>query len=166
MRKILFIISITMLLVGCGPARPTDMPETFPCKINVVNAGTPLSGVDVSLFRAEGNGALSITAHTNSNGVADIKTAWGSYITSGVPTGTYKVTLMKYVVLPDDGITEAQKEKFTPEEAEEYEKKRNEEIDKLRVIPKQLSDSKTTPYEIKIVDNSGAELTIDIAKTQ
>jgi hypothetical protein len=163
MRSFLFIVLAILFFSGCGPTRPEAMPNTFPCKITILQDGVSLSGIDVALFRAEGNGPLSISAYTNSNGVANIKTAWGNYSTSGVPAGTYKITLVKHVALPDDGVTEEQKEQFTLKEAEAYEKKRNEEIDKLRLIPKQMSSPETTPFEITVIEKSRAELTLDIA---
>jgi hypothetical protein len=166
MRSFLFMISIMLFFSGCGPTRPEAMPKTFPCKITILKDGVPLSGIDVSLFNTKEKGALSISAYTDSNGVANIKTAWGNYSTSGVPAGSYKITLMKHIALPDDGVTEEQKEQFTPKEAEAYEKKRHAEIDKLRVIPKQLSSPETTPFEIAVIEKSGAELTIDIAGIQ
>jgi hypothetical protein len=57
-------------------------------------------------------------------------------------------------------------ENFTPEQAEQYEKKRNDEIDKLSIIPRLLSNPATTTYQIEVVENSGAELIIDIANTK
>jgi hypothetical protein len=168
MKTRFFCLSISVILVlcigGCGPARPAGMPQTAPCKITVLKNGQPMSDIDVSLTRVEGNGALSITAYTNSNGVANLKTSWGSYLVSGAPVGKCKVTITKHVSLPPDGVTDAQLEKFTPEEAEASEKKRESEIDKLRQIPKQFSILDTTPFEIVIEEKTGGSLTIDIEK--
>jgi hypothetical protein len=159
-------LAIPMILFssGCGTARPKEMPKTAPCTITVVKDGVPISGVDVSLFRSEGNGSLTISAYTNMNGVATIQTTWGNYSTQGAPVGTCKVTLTKHVSTPSDGVTDAQIEKFTPQEAEEYEKKREAEIDKLRPIPKHFSAQNTTPLEIVIEEKNGAKMTVDLNK--
>jgi hypothetical protein len=158
------MIPVILLFSGCGPTRPEGMPKTAPCTITVLKDGVPVPDVDVSLFRAEGNGALSISAYTNSSGVAKIKTAWGKYRTQGAPVGICQVTLTKHVALPPDGVTEAQMERFTPQEAAAYEKKREADIDKLRPIPKHFSSSNTTLLEIIIDEKNGAELTVDIGK--
>jgi hypothetical protein len=157
------IVSV-LSVYGCGPARPTGMPQTAPCEIRVLKNGVPMQGVDVSLFREEGNSALSIMAYTDSNGIAKIKTSWGNYTTNGAPIGKSKITLTKHVELPSDGVTDSQIEKFTPEEATAYEEKREAEIDKLRPIQKQFSNFETTPFEIIVDEKNGGNLTIDIEK--
>ncbi|MDR1290689.1 MAG: hypothetical protein LBK06_05775 [Planctomycetaceae bacterium] len=164
LRFFCLLILIVLVSTACGPARPEGMPKTAPCKIIVLKNGLPLSEVDVSLFREGGNGAISIMAYTDSNGIANIKTSWGTYKTNGAPIGKCKVTLTKHVSFPSDGVTAAQIENFTPEEAAAYEEKREAEIDKLRPIQKQFSNSETTPFEIIIEEKSGASLTIDIGK--
>ncbi|MDR2169272.1 MAG: Ig-like domain-containing protein [Planctomycetaceae bacterium] len=161
---LLILVVLILSVCGCGPARPAGMPQTAPCQITVLQNGQPMSGVDVSLMRADGNGALSITAYTNSSGVANIKTSWGNYIANGAPIGKCKITLTKHVSLPFDGVTDSQIEKFTPEEAEAYEKKREADIDKLRPIQKLFSNFETTPFEITIKEKTGGNLTIDVAK--
>jgi hypothetical protein len=164
MRSILLMIPMVFVFSGCGSTRPETMPNTVPCTITVLKSGVPVSGVDVAFFRTEGNGALSIGAKTDSNGNAIIQTAWGTYKTLGAPIGKAKVTLIKHVALPPDGVTEEQKEQFTPQEANAYEKKRNEEINKLRVISKLFENPDTTPFEINIAEKSGEKMTIDIDK--
>ena len=97
----LFLFFVVLTLVGCN-RRPAGMPATFPCKITIVNGGTPQVGYDVSLYSVTGNGSLSISARTNSSGVANIKTQLTDYVAQGAPEGTYKVTVEKHLELPSD----------------------------------------------------------------
>jgi hypothetical protein len=163
MKHFILFLPLLLLLVGCNGGKPAGFPKTAPCEITVLKNGTPQPGVEVLLaLQPNGNGALVVSANTDSNGKAELQTRWARYVRKGVPLGTSKITLVKHANLPDDGMTDEKLARMSPKEALAYEKKRTAEIDALREVPKQLSSPKTTPLEITI-DEKGTKLTVDIA---
>jgi hypothetical protein len=158
MQKIILPVSLIFIsiLFGCQ-RRPEAMPEVVPCTITVLKNGEPFEGVDVSLHKPEGNGTLSMMAFTNSQGVAKIYTHLTTYKESGVPVGTYKVTVDKPVKL----VQAKEYPEFTKKQREAYKAKLEAENEKLRIIPKKLTQPSTTPFEI-IVDSKDGECTIEL----
>ncbi|MDR2440945.1 MAG: carboxypeptidase-like regulatory domain-containing protein [Planctomycetaceae bacterium] len=158
----IFVISFILFLPvfsGCRQQRPEGMPATVPCQITVLKNGVPLAGIDVSLHLPEGNGTLSFMALTNAQGIARIQTHSVSYKESGVPVGNYKVTIDKPVQLPPDGVDDS---KLSGKELNDYLTKREAELEKIRIVPKWLTVSTSTPLEIKAEAPTGGELTIDL----
>ncbi len=150
-------------VVGCGPARPKEMPETAPCSVSVLKDGQPVADVVVSLYREEGNGSMLIEGTTNSSGVAKIKTRWGAYMTNGVPVGTLKVTIDKYVAVPDETVTAEESAMWTPQQSAKYERERQALIDSLRVIPKTIADVTLTPLTVSVAPSTGATLEVELS---
>jgi hypothetical protein len=160
MRHLLTILFFcAIVLAGCSK-RPANMPATIPCTITIVNGGTPQAGYDVGLHSVTGNGSLSIMAYTNSSGVAEIRTRLANYAASGAPAGTYKVTVEKQVQLPPDDIKALSQ--MSDDERNAYSIKRAAEAEKLRVVPVKLTQSKTTPFEIKLEPGGSNQWTFDL----
>ncbi|MDR3196971.1 MAG: hypothetical protein LBU34_03790 [Planctomycetaceae bacterium] len=155
----IFVIISLLVFSGCQQQRPEGMPKTVPCQITVLKNGVPQEGIDVSLHSPEGNGTLSITALTNSQGIAKIQTQSASYKESGAPVGKYKVVIDKPVQLPPDGVDDS---KLSGKELDDYLTKRETELEKIKVIPKRLTVSASTPLEIKVDTQTGGELIIDL----
>ena len=105
------------------------------------------------------NGSLTVGAITNSSGVAEIRTQLANYSASGAPAGKYKVTVEKYVQLPPDGVDEA---RLPSDQVKAYYAKRNEELEKLRVVPVRLTRSGTTPFEIILEPGGNGQWTFDL----
>jgi hypothetical protein len=93
-----------------------------------------------------------------------ITTAWGNYKTNGAPVGVCKVTVDKYFEMPAPPKTMDEEPKWSPEQWDKYERDYHADIDKRRIIPKHLTESATTPFEITIVEKTGGMITIDVAK--
>jgi len=155
-------ITLVPFIIGCGSARPKEMPETVPCKITVLDNGKPIQGAVVTLYNKTVSGSLLIEGMTNASGVAEIKTTWGSYTTKGAPLGTSQVTVDKYVEVPPSTVTEKEMERWTSEQGAKYEREREEMIDKLRIIPKEIALISSTPLSITVESGAGAALTVDI----
>jgi hypothetical protein len=149
---------ILILFAGCNN-RPAEMPDTFPCKITVVNDGVPLAGCNVGLYSVTGNGSLSIMATADTSGVAEICTRFANYTAKGAPAGTYKVTVEKHASLPPDGVDVT---KLSEDEKSDYLVKRMAEAEKQRVVPVALTSSTTTPFEIQLAPGGTSQWTFDV----
>ncbi len=158
----LVFLAVISIVVGCGPARPKEMPETAPCTVTVTQAGQPMADVVVSLYREGGNGSMLIEGTTNTSGVAKIRTRWGDYTTNGAPVGTHKVTVDKYVEVPPETVTPEESALWTAQQGEKYERERQALIDSLRIIPKQIADITYTPLSVSVVSSTGGSLTIEV----
>jgi len=155
----LFVVFFVLLtFIGCS-RRPAAMPATFPCQITITDGGTPQVNYDVGLHSVTGNGSLSIKAHTNSSGVAAIKTQLADYIAKGAPAGSYKVTVEKQVELPPDGVDTS---KLSRDELTLYLIKRSAEAENYRVVPVQFSKADSTPFGLKIEKGGKTQWTFDL----
>ena len=158
----LTFVAAVLLFIGCGPARPTDMPTTAPCTITVLDGGKPMRGVSVVLFYAEGSASLVIGGMTNASGVAEIKTTWGNYTAKGAPIGVSKVTVDKSFEIPPETVTPEESARWTPAQGAKYERERMEMVDKLRIIPAAISDISLTPLSVSVESRTGGSLTIEV----
>ena len=149
---------IVLAFAGCSH-RPKGMPETLTCKIVVVNDGKPQVDYFVRLHLADGNGALTIMASTNSSGVAEIQTCMADYTTKGAPAGAYKVTIDKPVELPPDGVDTSQ---LSHSDLAAYHGKRKAEAEKLRIVPLHLTQFDTTPFEFTLEKGGESQWTFDL----
>jgi hypothetical protein len=159
MKTLAFLLSFCVIFafVGCG--RPAGMPATIPCKVILVNDGIPQADYDVSLRSVSGNALLSITARTDSSGVADFRTQYTDYIAKGAPEGTYKVLIDKRVELPPDGVDVS---RLLQAERDAYGAKRAKEAEKLRVISVLLTKENSTPFEITLSKDGESQWTFDL----
>lgn len=165
--KLLSICSIFLLLLlflGCGPARPEGLPELHPCTITVVDGSKPMSGISVSFLRHGGQGAWSLGGLTNSSGILQARTVFGSYEGRGVPAGTYAVVLNEKFNFPVElDLTVDQMLSLSPEESAKHTQKRDEFIAANRTLPPSVCDPDNSPLELT-VDESGGTLVIDLSK--
>jgi len=140
MRALTFLtfIAVVPLITGCGAARPDNMVDTAPATITVLQNGSPMSGVVVTLFLDGGNPSLVARSTTDGSGDAVIRTSLGDYTTSGAPVGVNKVTLDKEFEIPPSRLTPDQVSDLTAAQAEAYEQERREALAKARIIPADL----------------------------
>ena len=152
---------VVIVSVSCN-RRPAGMPETFPCKITVLNNGVPMPECDVRLHRSDGNGSLSIMADTDTSGVAVIRTRFAHYTATGSPEGVFKVTIAeKQIQLPPDGV-DVSKTPMSWDEQAAYFAKRKEEAEKYRIVPVHLTAAATTPLEIKLEKGGTSQWSFDV----
>ena len=157
-----FVVSIPFM-IGCGASRPDDMVDTVPCTITVMQNGTPVSGVMVTLYLEGGNPSLVPRGTTDSSGNAVIKTSLGAYTTNGAPIGKCKVTLDKEFVMPESSLTPDQVSDLTAEQAEKYSQERKAAIDKARIIPTKIASVATTPLSVTVAADGGT-LTVELSE--
>jgi len=166
MRTFTFLtfLAAVPFIAGCGASRPADMVETAPCTITVLQNGSPLSGVVVTLFLEGGNPSLVPRGTTDSSGNAVIRTTLGTYTTDGAPVGTCKVTLNKDFEVPPSPLTPDQISDLNAEQAAAFERERREAADKARIIPASISSIASTSISLTVEAGSGGTLTVDISE--
>jgi len=160
--RYLYLLSL-LLLIGCRQ-QPSELQNLKPVTITVVNDGSPVDGVLVSLTNKDPQGAQSNSAVTDSNGTAVVATTIRTQIAKGAAPGTYIVSFDKTPELPSELIpTEAESE--LPENVQmDKQRKREDFVEKNRVIPKVLESYRTSPIELSVDKKIGAQLTVDLAK--
>jgi hypothetical protein len=149
-----------VLLSGCSH-RPAGFPVLFPCRITVTNNGKPMPNVYVSFTAVNGQGSWGINGQTNSSGVATPTTSWATYSDTGVPAGNYTLSLEEVVILPDGKTIEDFKQ-MSYEEAIRYSNEEAKAMEKLRVIPRHLSDSNKSPLKFTVQESGKNEFVIEI----
>ncbi|MDR0336064.1 MAG: carboxypeptidase-like regulatory domain-containing protein [Planctomycetaceae bacterium] len=153
---ILIFSCLFFATVGCG--KQTNMPKLVPCHITVTDNGVPVAGARISMADESSAESLAINGITDSFGVAKMRTTYTKYTASGVPQGTFKVAIDKEPPnLPPQNVTDDMNE----QQADAAMKKWEEEVDQLRIIPKNLIFISTTPITLEIKEKSN--LNIDIA---
>lgn len=158
---IVFVCLTGICLCGCtGQQKPDGFPETVSFGITVTKSGSPVVGARVTLYSESGSD-LAIGGLTRSDGSVDLATTRGSYSQKGAPLGTFKVTVNKEKVVPDE-MSEEERAKLAPQEAVAYQKKLNEQKKKLpHVIPLQFTSLEKTPLTVTISSNGSATLNVD-----
>jgi hypothetical protein len=167
MRTFLLFYTLTMPLfwVGCGGVPvPDELKNLCPVTITVIDSDQAMEGVSVALFAKTSGGAWASRGVTNEKGVAVIQTSRSSYTGKGVPAGDYKVTLIKTVNFPPELEPQETDQNLPPQAVAAKEKKRNDFLEKNRIIPKLLELSDTSPVELTVASQTGATLIIDLSK--
>ena len=153
-----FLISFTTFLmiltfIGCAKKMPPGLPPLVPCKVKVHDNGRPLAMIGISFERTEGQ-SWGLNGVTDSNGVAVAKTIIGSFHASGIPAGSYRMTLSERIELPPELIDD--NDPKMPARQQKY-------FDEHRTLPAILCNSFRTPLELVVTESSG-EMVVDIAK--
>ncbi|MDR0610085.1 MAG: hypothetical protein LBG58_08250 [Planctomycetaceae bacterium] len=125
-----FVLTFIVLFIffGCHfvPAVPDGFPKNlYPCKLTILQNGTPLQGARVALVHQDENQKnWGISGISDTEGVVQLYT-YGKW--QGAPKGKFKVTIVKHLV---EG----------PE---------NKEIT-YTLINEQFAEPETTPLELEI----------------
>jgi len=136
------------LFCGCSDqsSRPSDLPPLFPCTVLILQDGKPLEGAFVE-FHAVTEQKYQPAAFTDASGNAVILT----YGFSGVPSGTYKVTVIRNI--DDDHVyrTDADGEQALVS------------YNIYKTVEDLYSSVETTPFEIEVISKRVQE-TFDVGK--
>jgi hypothetical protein len=152
---ILVFSGLVLGIAGCG--KPAKMPKLFPCQITVTDGGTPVADARISMADESSSESWAINGITNSSGVAKMSTTYTNYTASGVPQGTFRVAVNKDPPnLPPQNVTDGMNE----QQADTVMKKWEEEVDKLRIIPKNLIFVSTTPVIVEVKEKCNLEINI------
>ncbi|MDR1269126.1 MAG: Ig-like domain-containing protein [Planctomycetaceae bacterium] len=167
MRTFLLFYTLTMLLffVGCGGVPvPDELKNLCPVTITVTDGDQAIEGIAVSLSAETSGGAWASRGVTNEKGVAVIQTLRASYTGKGAPAGDYKVTLIKTANFPPELEPQETDQNLPPQAVVAKEKKRNDFLEKNRIIPKSLELSDTSPVKLTVTSQTGATLIIDLSQ--
>jgi hypothetical protein len=164
MKKFIYCIFFVISAIGCHKSSPSGLPPLVPYTIKVVDNQQPITGVDIGLYREEGQGGWSLGGITNSDGIAKIQTIFGSFEGYGIPAGTYRVLFNKRIELPQELIlSEEQSLKLSPEELTKWDQKKQKYIKEHRILPDAFSDWETTPIKITVSETEHS-FTVDVSK--
>ena len=162
--SIALLFVVLPLLTGCskGPKKPADSPPVSPCKVTVVNGGTPIQGATISFVYDE-YPTSATTGSTNEKGIAEMRSIFGSFVGPGAPLGKCKVAVTKEPSVPD-AKTQEERDNMSDNEARAYAEQREKAFAALpREIPASLGDSATSKIEFD-VQKSGNDFTIDVSQ--
>ena len=144
------VVIFSLLIVGCGPKIPSDIPKLYPATITITADGEKLSNASVTLFPiavASGQSNVAVGATTDDKGVAKLRTQ-GLY--DGSPSGKYKVCVNWAITI--DGPTSKTPPPTDPKQLEAYNKKVAYEQTSKPALDPQFMSSKTTPLEVEITE--------------
>jgi hypothetical protein len=152
------------LFVGCGKKRPEGVPDLYPAKVTVTNAGTPIADANVFLVSQSGaSGSWSANGATDAQGVAVINTSQGDWQAKGAPEGEYKIYITKLPDVKEDPVPEEIKN-----DSDALQKFEQEQMKKLqaapKIIPEVLTQPAKSPLTLKVAAGSTAELKVDVSE--
>jgi len=157
-----FLSALSVAVVGCGPKAPDGFPQVFPCTIKVVNGGTPVEGVGISLTMPKGS-VYATGGATDASGAVALGTSQGSFHKTGAPAGDFKVVLSKAAPV-SESLTEEQARAMEPHERQAFMVKMAAEQAKAKsIVPPDLSDAMRTPIQLTVKEGGDNTLEIDLA---
>jgi len=155
----LFFLSFSIF--GCGTSAPPGFPQIVPCEITIQKDGVPLPQVTV-IFASESAKEWFASGETGASGVTKIHTSINSFSKTGVPEGTYKVTLNQ---IPQIKEEKSQQELFDmpPAEKAAYIAKREQAVKESRSFPLEFESHLTTPVSLEIT-KAKSKYEIDVSR--
>ena len=155
-----FALTILCFTMGCEKV-PDGFPAVVPCKISLLKSGKPVPAATIMLV-SDGAKEWFASGETDVSGLAVIQTILGNYTKSGVPEGTYKITLSQ---LPQIGENKPQQELFdmSPAEKAAYKEKRDKMIKESRSFPLEFESHLTTPITLEITKGQ-SDYSVDVDK--
>lgn len=160
---LIFILLLLPFVIGCQSKFPANWPKIYPCKIQVVQNGVPIAGVDVTLIRVSDHGSWAVSGRTDQNGNAEIETSWTKAGQKGAPEGTFKVVLFKPLEPEVDSTPPERLEKMNYAQRKAHEDNLFEKSRKRKpALPPIFSDGATTPVQIEVGPEQPADFSIDL----
>ena len=155
---------LMLTLTGCGKSKPKDIPALYPATVIVKNGATPISGARVVLiFSGNSTGSWSVSASTDTNGVAKLSTSQGDWKGAGVPAGDYVVFINKSADFTQEPLPEELEGDERAKQA--FYAEQQKKIDSLpKIIPSSLTTAVTSPLRITVAAGTTAELTVDVSE--
>ena len=91
--RFLGLLVSLLILVGCG--KGIHFPKTYPLKVTVSSSeGTPMRKTRVSFIPNEPIGNFTVFGETDETGTCQVKTFAAGRGKKGVPSGSYRVTVV------------------------------------------------------------------------
>ncbi len=148
-----------ILTVGCGESRPEGFPELHATTVTITQGGAPLAGADVTFYPQDS--ALSrwpVGGTTGSDGKVEL-TTFSKY--TGVPAGTFKVTVQK-VVTEGDPLPSHPGPNATRDQITDYDRAlKTAKYEVFQTVEKNYLQFQTTPLEASITSGIN-DLTFDV----
>ena len=138
------------------------MPDLYPTSVKVHDAGAPLDGIGVELYKVGTSTPYSLGGTTDSTGTANLSTTHVQYTGNGIPVGSYRVVLRQRIEVPSE-LQEDETMELSSAEQQDLARKREKYLDDNRRFSRKLSDFAATPLEIE-VSSSGFELDVDVSQ--
>jgi hypothetical protein len=164
MQRIEILLLLLPCLTGCFSSAKSELRGLSPVEVRVVRDGNPVEGVLVALYSDGPQGAVGSSALTNSSGVAILKSTVQSTAAKGVKPGSYKVALTKETVWPSELSDFEGDQRLSEPERSAMQRKREDFLNKNRIIPKALESPETTAVTLDVKPKEKNSFTVDLAK--
>ncbi|MDR1958209.1 MAG: hypothetical protein LBQ54_04075 [Planctomycetaceae bacterium] len=163
-KNIACLLLLLSFVSGCGQNVPDGFPEVVPLTVWVTDGEKPLNEVFVVLEMVPPASGVSVAAKTDATGKAVMQTSIGNFSKAGVPIGKAVMTLLKTPVA-EDWKTPEEQSKMPMEELMAYSNEKAARSAKLPlIVPKSLTNAKTSPLTKEISAGQPSEWKIDIAE--
>lgn len=163
MRPTLLLLFLAALS-GCS-GTPAELRGLKPVTITVHDDGKPLEGVLVILIPKEAKSLISCNGVTDSSGSVRPKSSVQQASRAGALPGEYKVIVQQTLnTMPSDLEPNGTTISLPLQEQLALQAKRDDWIDKHRVVPKILESAAKSPIKLTVDEKSGANLDIDVSK--
>jgi hypothetical protein len=159
---------ISLVMIGCSHQhKPSDFPNLYSYTFTVLFQGQPVEKAQVMFLPEQSGQGWAVGGKTNNRGIAEIYTHQGSYMKSGIPAGTFKVTIFKDPEeLEQLAKSKEEMDKMTPEEDAQYNARINEVLKTAKtIVPAILSNRAKTPLKI-IVSETENTFTVNLEQYQ
>lgn len=152
-----------LVVVGCSQQKPEKFPKLYSYTFTVLSQGQPVEKAKVMFLSEQLGQSWSVIGETNNRGIAQIYTHQGSYMESGIPAGTFAVTIFKEPEeLEKVTKSKAEKDKMTREEAAQYIAQLREAMKNAKtIVPEILTNRAKTPIKI-IVSETEKSFTVNL----
>jgi hypothetical protein len=164
MKNLLVILCfISLVLTGCSNHKPSEFPKLYPYTFTVLLQGQPVEKAQVMFLSEQTGQGWAVGGKTNNRGIAEIYTHQGSYMESGIPAGTFKVTIFKEPEeLEQFAKSKEEMDKMTQEEEVQYTIQFGKAMKTAKtIVPAILSYHATTPLQI-IVSETENTFTVNL----
>ena len=156
---ICFIALFFLLISGCAPRLPSDLPKLHPVRLVITQDGTLLEGATVQLLPQDPESRWSAMGKTDSDGKVDFYTE-GRY--PGVPEGNYKVVVFKVFTEPSKYVG---KERPADIDYGTWDKMiANERRVSYHQVNPLYDSRQTTPLELTVGPKQEKDRMIDVGK--
>ena len=157
----LVVLSLAVV-AGCS-GKPKGFPKVTKCEIVVVDGGTPIEGVEISMFAETPISGALVGGKTDANGKCVVQTTFANFVAPGAPDGSYAVALVKDPVPTMPELTIEEMADMSQKEISDYRAERDAEIANMpQIIPVALKEQASSTLKVAVPGEKTT--TIDVAE--